>query len=186
MPWRGLAVLWLLALGWPGAADAASAAAASSSSAGPSERTALARERFKVVFAPLICKRTCLKGQCRDSCKPGSNMTLIGENGHSMDTLTGSGFRVGEMGQLFSPHSKQGGRGARERLGRGPLGSCCSGVSHPLANEGLTLPPPNPFICPRCCSGEGDIPSFAEVRSWRCSRGSDALWSIPVQEATHP
>ncbi|XP_077776100.1 latent-transforming growth factor beta-binding protein 3 [Podarcis muralis] len=95
MPWRGLAVLWVLALGCPGAADSASAAAgASSSSAGPSERTALARERFKVVFAPLICKRTCLKGQCRDSCKPGSNMTLIGENGHSMDTLTGSGFRV--------------------------------------------------------------------------------------------
>ncbi|KAL8184070.1 UNVERIFIED_CONTAM: hypothetical protein K2H54_005618 [Gekko kuhli] len=91
MPQRGLAVLWLLALGWPGAA---SAVASASAVAGPSERTALARERFKVVFAPLICKRTCLKGQCRDSCKPGSNMTLIGENGHSMDTLTGSGFRV--------------------------------------------------------------------------------------------
>ncbi|XP_036619193.1 latent-transforming growth factor beta-binding protein 3 [Trichosurus vulpecula] len=55
---------------------------------------ALARERFKVVFAPVICKRTCLKGQCRDSCQQGSNMTLIGENGHSADTLTGSGFRV--------------------------------------------------------------------------------------------
>ncbi|XP_074087180.1 latent-transforming growth factor beta-binding protein 3 isoform X2 [Macrotis lagotis] len=55
---------------------------------------ALARERFKVVFAPVICKRTCLKGQCRDSCQQGSNMTLIGENGHSTDTLTGSGFRV--------------------------------------------------------------------------------------------
>ncbi|XP_072493449.1 latent-transforming growth factor beta-binding protein 3 isoform X3 [Notamacropus eugenii] len=55
---------------------------------------ALARERFKVVFAPVICKRTCLKGQCRDSCQQGNNMTLIGENGHSADTLTGSGFRV--------------------------------------------------------------------------------------------
>ncbi|XP_069064116.1 latent-transforming growth factor beta-binding protein 3 isoform X1 [Pleurodeles waltl] len=54
----------------------------------------VARERFKVVFAPLICKRTCQKGQCRDTCRPGSNMTLIGENGHSTDTLTGSGFRV--------------------------------------------------------------------------------------------
>uniref|UniRef100_A0ACB8G9J1 Uncharacterized protein n=1 Tax=Sphaerodactylus townsendi TaxID=933632 RepID=A0ACB8G9J1_9SAUR len=94
MPRRGLAVLWLLVLGWPVAASAVSSASAA---AGPSERTALARERFKVVFAPLICKRTCLKGQCRDSCKPGSNMTLIGENGHSMDTLTGSGFRVGEQ-----------------------------------------------------------------------------------------
>ncbi|XP_059693868.1 latent-transforming growth factor beta-binding protein 3-like, partial [Haemorhous mexicanus] len=55
---------------------------------------AVARERFKVVFAPLICRRTCLKGLCRDSCQPGSNMTLIGENGHAADTLTGSGFRV--------------------------------------------------------------------------------------------
>nr|XP_033809798.1 latent-transforming growth factor beta-binding protein 3 isoform X3 [Geotrypetes seraphini] len=57
------------------------------------ERTG-ARERFKVVFAPRICKRTCLKGQCRDTCKQGTNMTLVGENGHSADTLTGSGFRV--------------------------------------------------------------------------------------------
>uniref|UniRef100_A0A8C0J9K6 LTBP3 n=1 Tax=Chelonoidis abingdonii TaxID=106734 RepID=A0A8C0J9K6_CHEAB len=87
MPW-GLAV-WVLLLPWlcaPGARPAAPAA---------SER-AVARERFKVVFAPLVCKRTCLKGQCRDTCKQGSNMTLIGENGHSADTLTGSGFRVGD------------------------------------------------------------------------------------------
>uniref|UniRef100_A0A8C3SIW0 Latent transforming growth factor beta binding protein 3 n=1 Tax=Chelydra serpentina TaxID=8475 RepID=A0A8C3SIW0_CHESE len=84
---RGLA-LWVLLLPWlcaPGAGPAAPAA---------SERAAVARERFKVVFAPLVCKRTCLKGQCRDTCKQGSNMTLIGENGHSADTLTGSGFRV--------------------------------------------------------------------------------------------
>ncbi|XP_039624946.1 latent-transforming growth factor beta-binding protein 3 isoform X1 [Polypterus senegalus] len=52
------------------------------------------RERFKVVFGPLICKRTCLKGQCRDTCEQGNNTTLIGENGHSGDTLTGPGFRV--------------------------------------------------------------------------------------------
>uniref|UniRef100_A0A803JX56 Uncharacterized protein n=1 Tax=Xenopus tropicalis TaxID=8364 RepID=A0A803JX56_XENTR len=54
------------------------------------------RERFKVVFAPLVCKRTCQKGYCHDVCKPGSNMTLIAENGGSADTLTGSGFRVGK------------------------------------------------------------------------------------------
>ncbi|XP_069036378.1 latent-transforming growth factor beta-binding protein 3 isoform X4 [Lepisosteus oculatus] len=53
-----------------------------------------ARERFKVVIAPLICKRTCLKGQCQDTCEQGSNTTLIGENGQSADTLTGNGFRV--------------------------------------------------------------------------------------------
>ncbi|XP_053304544.1 latent-transforming growth factor beta-binding protein 3 isoform X2 [Spea bombifrons] len=54
----------------------------------------LTRERFKVVFAPVVCKRTCHKGYCHDVCKPGSNMTLIAENGGSADTLTGSGFRV--------------------------------------------------------------------------------------------
>uniref|UniRef100_A0A670ZKA5 Latent transforming growth factor beta binding protein 3 n=1 Tax=Pseudonaja textilis TaxID=8673 RepID=A0A670ZKA5_PSETE len=108
MPPAGAAVLGLLlllllllqlavprALGWPGRGSSSSSAAASASAAasGPLERAALARERFKVVFAPLICERTCQKGRCRDSCKPGSNMTLIGENGHAMDTLTGSGFR---------------------------------------------------------------------------------------------
>ncbi|XP_068116562.1 latent-transforming growth factor beta-binding protein 3 [Hyperolius riggenbachi] len=52
------------------------------------------RESFKVVFAPVVCKRTCHKGYCHNVCKPGSNMTLIAENGGSTDTLTGSGFRV--------------------------------------------------------------------------------------------
>ncbi|KAM4620829.1 latent-transforming growth factor beta-binding protein 3 isoform 2-T3 [Polymixia lowei] len=52
------------------------------------------RERFKVVIAPLICKRICLKGQCRDTCEQGNNTTLIGENGQAADTLTGPGFRV--------------------------------------------------------------------------------------------
>nr|XP_023659356.1 latent-transforming growth factor beta-binding protein 3-like isoform X1 [Paramormyrops kingsleyae] len=52
------------------------------------------RERFRVVIAPLICKRTCLKGQCQDTCEQGNNTTLIGENGQSADTLTGNGFKV--------------------------------------------------------------------------------------------
>lgn len=54
------------------------------------------RERFKVVIAPLICKRTCLKGHCKDICEQGNNTTLISENGQAADTLTGQGFRVGE------------------------------------------------------------------------------------------
>ncbi|MEQ2181833.1 Latent-transforming growth factor beta-binding protein 3, partial [Goodea atripinnis] len=60
-----------------------------------SER-ASARERFKVVIAPLICKRICLKGQCQDRCEQGNNTTLIAENGQGADTLIGQGFRVGE------------------------------------------------------------------------------------------
>ncbi|XP_059811243.1 latent-transforming growth factor beta-binding protein 3-like isoform X1 [Hypanus sabinus] len=50
--------------------------------------------RFKVVFTPTICKRTCMKGHCQDSCKRGNTTTLISENGQAADTLTGSGFRV--------------------------------------------------------------------------------------------
>nr|XP_019941030.1 PREDICTED: latent-transforming growth factor beta-binding protein 3 [Paralichthys olivaceus] len=52
------------------------------------------RERFKVVIAPLICKRICLKGQCQDTCEQGNNTTLIAENGQASDTLIGQGFRV--------------------------------------------------------------------------------------------
>ncbi|XP_049992907.1 latent-transforming growth factor beta-binding protein 3 isoform X3 [Alexandromys fortis] len=86
----GLLALLLLALLGPGGGAEGGPAGERGTGGGG----ALARERFKVVFAPVICKRTCLKGQCRDSCQQGSNMTLIGENGHSTDTLTGSGFRV--------------------------------------------------------------------------------------------
>lgn len=95
-------LLLLLLLGPGGGAEGGPAGERGAGGGG-----ALARERFKVVFAPVICKRTCLKGQCRDSCQKGSNMTLIGENGHSTDTLTGSGFRVGE--------GRGRGRGARGR-----------------------------------------------------------------------
>ncbi|KAK7925516.1 hypothetical protein WMY93_007826 [Mugilogobius chulae] len=54
----------------------------------------LGRERFKVVIAPLVCKRICLKGQCQDTCEQGNNTTLIAENGQAADTLIGQGFRV--------------------------------------------------------------------------------------------
>ncbi|CAM4540769.1 unnamed protein product [Leuciscus chuanchicus] len=62
------------------------------------------RERFKVVIAPLICKRTCLKGQCQDTCEQGNNTTLIGENGQSADTLTGPGFRVEDYVEEYLGH----------------------------------------------------------------------------------
>lgn len=65
------------------------------SAAAAAERSP-ARERFKVVIAPLICKRICLKGRCQDTCEQGNNTTLIAENGQGADTLIGQGFRVGE------------------------------------------------------------------------------------------
>lgn len=52
--------------------------------------------RIKVVFTPSICKRTCKKGTCQNSCERGNTTTLISENGHASDILTATNFRVGE------------------------------------------------------------------------------------------
>ncbi|XP_062830361.1 latent-transforming growth factor beta-binding protein 1 isoform X4 [Anolis carolinensis] len=50
--------------------------------------------RIKVVFTPSICKVTCKKGTCQNSCEKGNTTTLISENGHAADTLTAPNFRV--------------------------------------------------------------------------------------------
>ncbi|XP_067901448.1 latent-transforming growth factor beta-binding protein 1 isoform X5 [Heterodontus francisci] len=50
--------------------------------------------RIKVVFTPTICKVTCTKGKCHNSCQQGNTTTLISENGHAADTLTAQNFRV--------------------------------------------------------------------------------------------
>ncbi|XP_043914915.1 latent-transforming growth factor beta-binding protein 1 isoform X2 [Protopterus annectens] len=50
--------------------------------------------RIKVVFTPSICKVTCIKGKCQNSCEQGNTTTIISENGHAADTLTASNFRV--------------------------------------------------------------------------------------------
>ncbi|XP_029106963.1 latent-transforming growth factor beta-binding protein 3-like isoform X4 [Scleropages formosus] len=88
--------------------------------AAPGAERAPARERFKVVIAPLICKRTCARGQCQDTCEQGNNTTLIGVNGQSADTLTGPGFRV-----VVCPHTCMN-------------GGVCSSRSHCLCPPGFT------------------------------------------------
>ncbi|XP_058134367.1 latent-transforming growth factor beta-binding protein 1 isoform X7 [Dasypus novemcinctus] len=50
--------------------------------------------RIKVVFTPSICRVTCTKGSCQNSCERGNTTTLISENGHAADTLTATNFRV--------------------------------------------------------------------------------------------
>uniref|UniRef100_A0A8D2J2H0 Latent-transforming growth factor beta-binding protein 1 n=2 Tax=Varanus komodoensis TaxID=61221 RepID=A0A8D2J2H0_VARKO len=50
--------------------------------------------RIKVIFTPSICKVTCKKGTCQNSCEKGNTTTLISENGHAADTLTAPNFRV--------------------------------------------------------------------------------------------
>ncbi|XP_064220815.1 latent-transforming growth factor beta-binding protein 3 [Aotus nancymaae] len=153
-----LALLLLPLLGLGGGAEGGPAGERGAGGGG-----ALARERFKVVFAPVICKRTCLKGQCRDSCQQGSNMTLIGENGHSTDTLTGSGFRVVVCplpcmngGQCSSrnqclcppdftgrfcqvPAGGAGGSTGGSGPGLGRAGALSTGVLPPLAPEGESV-----------------------------------------------
>lgn len=57
--------------------------------------------RIKVVFTPSICKVTCKKGTCQNSCEKGNTTTLISENGHAADTLTAPNFRVGKSLQSF-------------------------------------------------------------------------------------
>ncbi|XP_078057056.1 latent-transforming growth factor beta-binding protein 3 isoform X1 [Mustelus asterias] len=80
MEWRCLALAWLAVLVLLVVVSA--------------QGKELSQGRFKVVFTPTICKRTCLKGQCQDTCQRGNTTTLISENGQAADTLTGSGFRV--------------------------------------------------------------------------------------------
>lgn len=62
--------------------------------------------RIKVVFTPSICKVTCKKGTCQNSCEKGNTTTLISENGHAADTLTASNFRVGKSCEFFLVLSK--------------------------------------------------------------------------------
>ncbi|XP_072368414.1 latent-transforming growth factor beta-binding protein 1 isoform X6 [Scyliorhinus torazame] len=61
---------------------------------GPSFRVGNHTGRIKVVFTPTICKVTCTKGKCHNSCHQGNTTTLISENGHAADTLTAQNFRV--------------------------------------------------------------------------------------------
>ncbi|XP_038670803.1 latent-transforming growth factor beta-binding protein 1 isoform X5 [Scyliorhinus canicula] len=61
---------------------------------GPSFRVGNHTGRIKVVFTPTICKVTCTKGKCHNSCQQGNTTTLISENGHAADTLTAQNFRV--------------------------------------------------------------------------------------------
>ncbi|CAB1419971.1 unnamed protein product [Pleuronectes platessa] len=103
------------------------------------------RERFKVVIAPLICKRICLKGQCQDTCEQGNNTTLIAENGQASDTLIGPGFRrlVGMSGaftcRIRSAVVRHGAwQSIRQPLARNQL-PLLRYSSHPLRVENETV-----------------------------------------------
>lgn len=51
-------------------------------------------KKIKVVFTPTICKQTCARGRCANSCEKGDTTTLYSQGGHGHDPK--SGFRICE------------------------------------------------------------------------------------------
>lgn len=52
-------------------------------------------KKIKVVFTPTICKQTCARGRCANSCEKGDTTTLYSQGGHGHDPK--SGFRICEF-----------------------------------------------------------------------------------------
>lgn len=75
-------------------------------------------KKIKVVFTPTICKQTCTRGRCANSCEKGDTTTLYSQGGHGHDPK--SGFRICE-----SPSHRwswRGGGGGGRAASWGPLG----------------------------------------------------------------
>ncbi|XP_074183311.1 latent-transforming growth factor beta-binding protein 2 isoform X2 [Rhinolophus sinicus] len=49
-------------------------------------------KKIKIVFTPTICKQTCARGHCANSCERGDTTTLYSQGGHGHDPK--SGFRI--------------------------------------------------------------------------------------------
>ncbi|XP_054303867.2 latent-transforming growth factor beta-binding protein 2 isoform X1 [Pongo pygmaeus] len=49
-------------------------------------------KKIKIVFTPTICKQTCARGHCANSCEKGDTTTLYSQGGHGHDPK--SGFRI--------------------------------------------------------------------------------------------
>ncbi|GAB5573029.1 latent-transforming growth factor beta-binding protein 2 [Prionailurus iriomotensis] len=49
-------------------------------------------KKIKIVFTPTICKQTCARGHCSNSCERGDTTTLYSQGGHGHDPK--SGFRI--------------------------------------------------------------------------------------------
>uniref|UniRef100_A0A8C2V721 Latent-transforming growth factor beta-binding protein 2 n=1 Tax=Chinchilla lanigera TaxID=34839 RepID=A0A8C2V721_CHILA len=49
-------------------------------------------KKIKIVFTPTICKQTCARGHCANSCERGDTTTLYSQGGHGHDPKTG--FRI--------------------------------------------------------------------------------------------
>ncbi|PNJ27748.1 LTBP2 isoform 5 [Pongo abelii] len=51
-------------------------------------------KKIKIVFTPTICKQTCARGHCANSCEKGDTTTLYSQGGHGHDPK--SGFRISD------------------------------------------------------------------------------------------
>ncbi|XP_008270273.3 latent-transforming growth factor beta-binding protein 2 [Oryctolagus cuniculus] len=49
-------------------------------------------KKIKIVFTPTICRQTCARGHCANSCERGDTTTLYSQGGHGHDPQ--SGFRI--------------------------------------------------------------------------------------------
>ncbi|XP_074221341.1 latent-transforming growth factor beta-binding protein 2 isoform X3 [Camelus bactrianus] len=49
-------------------------------------------KKIKIIFTPTICKQTCARGHCANSCERGDTTTLYSQGGHGHDPK--SGFRI--------------------------------------------------------------------------------------------
>ncbi|XP_012859125.1 latent-transforming growth factor beta-binding protein 2 [Echinops telfairi] len=49
-------------------------------------------KKIKIIFTPTICKQTCARGHCTNSCERGNTTTLYSQGGHGHDPK--SGFRI--------------------------------------------------------------------------------------------
>lgn len=81
-------------------------------------------KKIKVVFTPTICKQTCFRGRCANSCEKGDTTTLYSQGGHGHDPK--SGFRICE-----SPLPTDG--LGMAVVGAGLSGTPCGGTSRPVA-----------------------------------------------------
>ncbi|XP_031427916.1 latent-transforming growth factor beta-binding protein 3 isoform X1 [Clupea harengus] len=144
------------------------------------------RERFKVVIAPLICKRTCQRtGQCQDTCEQGNNTTLIGENGQSADTLTGRGFRV-----VVCPLTcMNGGMCASRTHCHCPQGFTGRLCQYPVLNMSARGNQPPALLLPGGGSnrgvgggGGGEVPSMNEPLSGRQMTQTHSVFTLPLTQ----
>ncbi|EPY81363.1 latent-transforming growth factor beta-binding protein 2-like protein [Camelus ferus] len=52
-------------------------------------------KKIKIIFTPTICKQTCARGHCANSCERGDTTTLYSQGGHGHDPK--SGFRISSV-----------------------------------------------------------------------------------------